>query len=55
LPKRPSRFVRQEQVDFDAFLANRFGMHYDTQISTRFGGGAPFDTVAPHGPVFRVS
>ena len=40
-------FVRQEQVDFDAFLANRFGVHYDTQISTPFSGGAPFDTAAP--------
>jgi saccharopine dehydrogenase-like NADP-dependent oxidoreductase len=39
-------FVRQEQVDFDAFLANRFGAHYDTQISTPFSGGAPFDTPA---------
>jgi saccharopine dehydrogenase-like NADP-dependent oxidoreductase len=38
-------FVRQEQVDFDTFLANRFGSHYDTPISTRFTG-APFTTVA---------
>jgi saccharopine dehydrogenase-like NADP-dependent oxidoreductase len=37
-------FVRQEQVDFDVFLANRFGRHYDTQISTPFSGGAPFGT-----------
>jgi saccharopine dehydrogenase-like NADP-dependent oxidoreductase len=44
LPRRG--FVRQEQVDFDAFLANRFGLHYDSQISTRFGGGAPFDSLA---------
>jgi saccharopine dehydrogenase-like NADP-dependent oxidoreductase len=29
-------FVRQEQVDFDRFLANRFGQHYDSQIATRF-------------------
>jgi saccharopine dehydrogenase-like NADP-dependent oxidoreductase len=46
-------FVRQEQVDFDAFLANRFGLHYDTRISTPFSGGAPFDTAAapvPGGP-----
>lgn len=39
-------FVRQEQVDFDAFLSNRFGKHYDTPISTRFSSGAPFNTVA---------
>jgi saccharopine dehydrogenase-like NADP-dependent oxidoreductase len=31
-----SGFVRQEEVDFDAFLANRFGRHYDSKISTRF-------------------
>lgn len=34
LPRRG--FVRQESVDFDAFLANRFGQYYDSQISTRF-------------------
>jgi saccharopine dehydrogenase-like NADP-dependent oxidoreductase len=44
LPRRG--FVRQEQVDFDAFLTNRFGQHYDSQISTRFAGGAPFDSLA---------
>ena len=44
LPRRG--FVRQEQVDFDAFLANRFGQHYNSQISTRFSGGAPFDSLA---------
>jgi saccharopine dehydrogenase-like NADP-dependent oxidoreductase len=44
LPRRG--FVRQEQVDFDAFLANRFGQHYNSQISTRFSGGAPLDSVA---------
>jgi len=37
-------FVQQEQVDFDTFLANRFGSHYDTPISTRFTG-APLTTV----------
>jgi saccharopine dehydrogenase-like NADP-dependent oxidoreductase len=44
LPRRG--FVRQEQVDFDTFLANRFGQHYNSQISTRFSGGAPFDSLA---------
>ena len=44
LPRRG--FVRQEQVDFDAFLANRFGLHYNSQISTRFSGGAPFGSLA---------
>ena len=29
-------FVRQEDVDFDVFLANRFGKTYDTDTSTRF-------------------
>ncbi|MCG8448951.1 MAG: saccharopine dehydrogenase NADP-binding domain-containing protein [Pirellulales bacterium] len=33
----PSRgFVLQEQVDFNKFLANRFGKYYDSQIATRF-------------------
>jgi saccharopine dehydrogenase-like NADP-dependent oxidoreductase len=43
LPRRG--FVRQEQVDFDAFLANRFGRHYDSQISARFIGGATLTPV----------
>ncbi len=39
LPQRG--FVRQEQVDFTEFLANRFGRHYDTsQGATRFSSGA---------------
>ncbi|MGI9430068.1 MAG: hypothetical protein ACR2NM_15520 [Bythopirellula sp.] len=29
-------FVLQEQVDFDDFLANRFGKCYDSQVSTKF-------------------
>jgi len=33
LPRRG--FVRQEQVDFDTFIANRFGRHFDTPGSTR--------------------
>jgi saccharopine dehydrogenase-like NADP-dependent oxidoreductase len=33
LPRRG--FVRQEQVDFDTFIANRFGKHYDSPGSTR--------------------
>jgi saccharopine dehydrogenase-like NADP-dependent oxidoreductase len=37
----PTRgFVRQEQVDFDEFLANRFGRHYASQIATRFSSAA---------------
>jgi saccharopine dehydrogenase-like NADP-dependent oxidoreductase len=31
-----SGFVRQEEVNFDDFLANRFGRYYDSRISTRF-------------------
>ena len=33
-------FVRQEQVDLDAFLANRFGKWYESRIATRFSDGA---------------
>src|SRR5215471_4522152 len=33
LPRRG--FVRQEQVDFETFIVNRFGKHYDSQGSTR--------------------
>ena len=44
LPRRG--FVRQEQVDFDAFLGNRFGKHYASQFSTRLIGGATFSPVA---------
>ncbi len=36
-----SGFVRQEQVDFTKFLANRFGKYYDSQVSSKFAGGAP--------------
>lgn len=31
-----SGFVRQEDVDFERFLANRFGRYYDSKMSTRF-------------------
>ncbi len=31
-----SGFVRQEQVELDAFLANRFGQQYHSDASTRF-------------------
>ncbi len=34
LPQRG--FVRQEEVDLDAFLNNRFGRCYESRISTRF-------------------
>jgi saccharopine dehydrogenase-like NADP-dependent oxidoreductase len=50
----PSRgFVRQEQVDLDEFLANRFGRYYDSNIATRFNSLAPYggatvrDTIDP--------
>ncbi len=29
-------FVRQEEVDFNQFLANRFGQRYQSQMATRF-------------------
>ncbi len=39
--KLPTRgFVRQEQIDLEAFLANRFGAHYQTQSATRYSRGA---------------
>lgn len=39
LPRRG--FVRQEQVDLNEFLANRFGRYYDiSQGATRFSNGA---------------
>jgi saccharopine dehydrogenase-like NADP-dependent oxidoreductase len=49
-----SGFLRQEDVDFDAFLANRFGRHYDTRIATRFSnassvGGATTRETADNG------
>jgi saccharopine dehydrogenase-like NADP-dependent oxidoreductase len=53
LPRRG--FVRQEQVDFNVFLANRFGTLYDSQISTRFSGGASFSPVSTVGNVSDVS
>lgn len=43
LPK--SGFVRQEQVDFPKFLANRFGNRYDSQLTTRLSHGS----VSPDG------
>jgi saccharopine dehydrogenase-like NADP-dependent oxidoreductase len=48
LPRRG--FVRQEQVDFNVFLANRFGTLYDSPVSTRFGGGASFSPVSVVSP-----
>ncbi len=35
-----SGFVRQEEVDFSKFLANRFGKRFDSQIATRLSSGA---------------
>jgi saccharopine dehydrogenase-like NADP-dependent oxidoreductase len=44
----PTRgFLQQEQVDFDEFLANRFGRYYDCQVATRFSNlGAAGDVPA---------
>jgi hypothetical protein len=33
LPRRG--FVRQEHVEFDAFITNRFGKYYDSPASAR--------------------
>jgi saccharopine dehydrogenase-like NADP-dependent oxidoreductase len=41
LPRRG--FVRQEQVDFDQFIANRFGKHYDSPASARLHDEWPRD------------
>jgi saccharopine dehydrogenase-like NADP-dependent oxidoreductase len=38
LPQRG--FVRQEQVDFNVFLANRFGCRYESHTATRFSNNA---------------
>ena len=38
LPQRG--FVRQEQIDFDDFVSNRFGRRYEANIATRFSNGA---------------
>lgn len=32
-------FIRQEEVDLEAFLANRFGRHFHSQVSSRFSLG----------------
>ena len=38
----PSRgLVRQEQIDFQEFIANRFGRHYEQEIATHFGEPRP--------------
>ena len=42
LPRRG--FVRQEQVELDAFLGNRFGRHYASQTSTPFSGETGLDS-----------
>jgi len=35
-----SGFVRQEQIDFERFITNRFGRHFESNISTRFARDA---------------
>jgi saccharopine dehydrogenase-like NADP-dependent oxidoreductase len=35
-----SGFLRQEDVDFENFLGNRFGCRYDTRIATRFSNAS---------------
>jgi saccharopine dehydrogenase-like NADP-dependent oxidoreductase len=48
-----SGFVRQEEVRFEEFLANRFGRYYESQIATRFaslpamGGATTRETIDP--------
>ena len=44
LPRRG--FVRQEQVNFDDFLANRFGRYYEVQSATRFCHSTDSETPA---------
>jgi saccharopine dehydrogenase-like NADP-dependent oxidoreductase len=43
LPRRG--VVRQEQIDLDQFLQNRFGRYYDRQVATRFSQA---DFAPPH-------
>ena len=43
LPRRG--FVRQEDIDLDAFLANRFGQHYNSHISAHAGGAEGFPAI----------
>lgn len=46
-------FVRQEQIDFDDFLHNRFGRYYASQAATRFSqavGELPIISSFPGGP-----
>ena len=40
----PQGFVAQEQVDFDSFLANRFGRIYDSQLPTSFNRSTSSDS-----------
>lgn len=40
-------FVRQEQVDFSKFLANRFGRYYDSRIAAQFNTSL---NASPGGP-----
>ena len=40
----PQGFVAQEQVDFDSFLANRFGRIYDSQLATSFNRSTSSDS-----------
>jgi saccharopine dehydrogenase-like NADP-dependent oxidoreductase len=43
-------FVRQEEVNFDEFLTNRFGRRYESHGATRFSSGAASISLArPHG------
>ena len=39
-------FVRQEEVDFDAFLASRFGSKYQSQITPQFSASAASGSLA---------
>ncbi|MBL9163536.1 MAG: saccharopine dehydrogenase NADP-binding domain-containing protein [Planctomycetaceae bacterium] len=55
-----SGFLRQEDVDFENFLGNRFGRHYDTRIATRFSsassvGGATTRETTDHDVVREPS
>ncbi|MBX3425403.1 MAG: saccharopine dehydrogenase NADP-binding domain-containing protein [Pirellulales bacterium] len=43
-------FVRQEEVGFEEFLANRFGKRYDAASATRFSTGAGTMPIRPFQP-----
>jgi hypothetical protein len=44
----PEGFVKQEQIDLNEFLDNRFGRYYRGQIATRFSQAVDGQPVIGH-------